>query len=322
MTTAGPRSPAATATIALGATDWSNHANIKASDNSYAVAALNASSSYWLEASDFGFSIPAGATIDGIEIAWEGKCASGTQGMTCAIVPAAGTPESTPSGTVTFTTTEAYKTVGGPTDNPGSFTAADVNAAFRVWIRANFTAGTASISVDHVRVTVYYTAAQVMTPGVASLTVTRYAPTATASAHQVATPAKLSLALTSFAPTARTPRVVTPPKASLGLTGYAPSVYVGTRVTPGVADLTATGLAPTVTATEHKRVTPGAAALALAGKVPSVLLPLVVTPGVADLALTTYAVAALGDIPTSPFPLAASARPPVRISGVARREGS
>jgi hypothetical protein len=61
------RNPSANASIVAG---WSNLANAYASNNSYATAsALTAIGSLH----GFGFTIPTGATIDGIEISVEGQ---------------------------------------------------------------------------------------------------------------------------------------------------------------------------------------------------------------------------------------------------------
>src|SRR5690606_1876727 len=72
MATEGPNSPGSAVNASAAATPWSTPSNAVASDNSSAVAALAALAfSDRLELSQFGFSVPSNATIDGIEVAIE-----------------------------------------------------------------------------------------------------------------------------------------------------------------------------------------------------------------------------------------------------------
>ena len=67
---AGPSSPTSTGNDAsIGTVSWSNTGNAVSSNNSYATVA-NATSNY-LTLTNFGFAIPGGATIDGIEVSIE-----------------------------------------------------------------------------------------------------------------------------------------------------------------------------------------------------------------------------------------------------------
>ena len=54
----------------IGTITWSNPDNAKASDDSRSIAnhVSAASTSHYLKATNFGFSIPAGSTIDGIVV--------------------------------------------------------------------------------------------------------------------------------------------------------------------------------------------------------------------------------------------------------------
>ena len=70
MATAGPNSPAAGAddtSTGSGTTAWTNPGNITAQDSTYATA-NGAQTTHWLKATNFGFSIPAGATINGVTL--------------------------------------------------------------------------------------------------------------------------------------------------------------------------------------------------------------------------------------------------------------
>lgn len=59
----------------VGTITWSNPGNITASDNTYAtnLTGCITSVSHYLKATNFGFSVPAGATITGITVEIERK---------------------------------------------------------------------------------------------------------------------------------------------------------------------------------------------------------------------------------------------------------
>ncbi len=75
--TAGPTSPGTGADdAAIGTRTWSNPGNITSSNNTYATATSSGggnSTTHYLKATNFGFSIPSGATIDGITVGIERK---------------------------------------------------------------------------------------------------------------------------------------------------------------------------------------------------------------------------------------------------------
>lgn len=76
MTTVGPNNPSAAASVEDGGnTDWSGPGDVGASDDQYArcVDLPDGRSSKLLIATDFGFAIPAGATIDGVTVVIERK---------------------------------------------------------------------------------------------------------------------------------------------------------------------------------------------------------------------------------------------------------
>jgi len=155
VTTAGPNS---TGTVAdggeFGGFEWTTPTNATASDNSYAVS--NAALANSLKATNFGFSIPAGATINGMVFEWEGKTGAGTQARNIKAIKDGSTLIAS-NHSVTFTTTEGYQTAGTSTDLFGTtWTVSEINSA-------NFGCGcdaggiTNAISIDHIRATVYYT---------------------------------------------------------------------------------------------------------------------------------------------------------------------
>lgn len=130
---------------AVGTVTWSNPGNAAANDASYATATDNVSTtnSFYLKATNFGFTIPTGATIDGIVVEIDRKCSddssdyctdnivrlqkSSFQGDNKAIGSATHWP-----------TSDAYATYGASNDLWGlSFTPSDINASdFGVGISA------------------------------------------------------------------------------------------------------------------------------------------------------------------------------------------
>ena len=66
----GPLSPATSGTNnSIGTIDWSNTSNVFVSDGNRALSnnLTSGDVSYYITATNFSFSIPAGASIDGIE---------------------------------------------------------------------------------------------------------------------------------------------------------------------------------------------------------------------------------------------------------------
>ncbi len=162
--TAGPNSPGTVADDAtVGDVDgWQNVNNAKVSDNSYSVCMMDGDSHY-LKATNFGFSIPTTATINGILVEVE-RMESGGLGEVVdtyvKIVRSDGSFGTTnKADTVNWWVGESYKPYGGAADLWGeSWTAADINDAdFGVGFAAGF--GMTTINVDHIRITVYYTPA-------------------------------------------------------------------------------------------------------------------------------------------------------------------
>ncbi len=125
-------------------------------------------------ASNFGFTIPAGATIDGVVVEIEQSAASSVgspQSAGIYLTADAATQilssDNKASGAL-WPTTDAYETYGASSDgwNAG-LTASIVNGSgFGVLVQATLTGGkgTNTVRVDHVRVTVYYTAAPPAAP--------------------------------------------------------------------------------------------------------------------------------------------------------------
>lgn len=167
MTTSGPNSAGAGVSYGdLGAV-WSNAGNIVSSNNAYAdVSIPDSSQSGVLIGYTFGFSIPSGATIDGIKAEIEKKAAvrntikDATVYLTKDATNGIGNNK---AGTVYWGTADAYATYGGVADLWGTtWTAEEINDAnFGLVIQAanlDFLAARTAY-VDHMRITVYYTEA-------------------------------------------------------------------------------------------------------------------------------------------------------------------
>jgi hypothetical protein len=163
----GPNNPTLGVNVAGGGVNWANPTNIYASDDARGTAALAASGySDYLRATGFGFTIPAGATINGIVVGIE-RSYTGTgtcEDLSVKIVKG-GTETGTEKASGAWPTPDDfYDSFGiGTTDLWGTaWTVADINAAdFGVSVSATETSGTDTVSarVDHMRITVYYTTA-------------------------------------------------------------------------------------------------------------------------------------------------------------------
>lgn len=172
MASSGPNNPGTGADDAgTGGFAWTNPGNILASDNSYATRLFpgNGATTHYLKATNFGFAIPAGATIDGIVLEIERKCVvnSALNNAKDAIVKLVkgGTVSGNDKADTStrWPTSDTYATYGASNDLWGlSLTDSDVNSStFGAVLSALFTRTgkiNPDISVDHFRITVHYTA--------------------------------------------------------------------------------------------------------------------------------------------------------------------
>ena len=145
------------APTALGATfsEWTNASDALASDNIYATeTTLYGRQDY----STFGFSIPAGNTIIGIEVKIEAKASSAAGTIGAALSSDSGSSTTTPDKvTSTLSTTDVVYTLGGPADLWGrAWDSTHFGTTFRLRIIANVSSNT--ISVDAIQVKVYHQA--------------------------------------------------------------------------------------------------------------------------------------------------------------------
>ena len=170
--TSGPNNPGTGAgqngTGHASCGDWINETNAFSSDNTYSTetGCTRNRSSDQIRFTNFGFAIPAGATIDGITVEVERfNSQVGTTDQDIRLLNATSTLVGTDhslGGNWATADPNTYVIYGGAADNWGAgLTAADINSAnFGVSIQANTSNTNTShvLSIDHVRITVDYTA--------------------------------------------------------------------------------------------------------------------------------------------------------------------
>lgn len=151
-----------------GTNAWTSPGNIVSDNGSVAQSSVETNeTTQYLIASNFGFSVPSGATIDGIEMQYErqkfGTGAASIQESEIKIVKGGVIGTTNKADTATNWTENSFQVVtrGAADDLWGeTWTAADVNASdFGVAIRAK---GTGSITnrtpqIDYVQIRITYT---------------------------------------------------------------------------------------------------------------------------------------------------------------------
>jgi hypothetical protein len=170
MTTAGPNNAGtASSNSAAGTSFWTDPSNVTgASDASFAFFDAEASGdSEYLDVTNFGFSIPAGATIDGILFEVRVREVASADNIFDKLVKPlkAGTAVGTDQkSAVEWGTSFAYRSYGSSSSLLGTtWTYSDINASnFGIRIQAAESVGNnigAEGRVEHVRCTITYTAA-------------------------------------------------------------------------------------------------------------------------------------------------------------------
>lgn len=185
MASQGPRYPGTVATQSVlpeDDNDWTTPGNVSADDGAEATitaATYDANDiSFRLKAQNLGFTIPSGATIDGILVEIEKRDAAigAAVDYRVQLFDAAGALVGTnKADTVTdWPTAATIVSYGGATDTwAASPTAAMVNDVdFGVALAVEATAANTDIFVDFIRITVYYTEGAVTHEGAAVLSAT------------------------------------------------------------------------------------------------------------------------------------------------------
>jgi hypothetical protein len=166
---AGPSSPATltTAAIAGSSANWANAGNAALSDDVYTnhgdITGAIGSYTDYLVATNFGFAVPGGATITGIEVSIERADPNGrTSDYSIRIIKGGVISTTEMSLGSAYPGTDTYMIYGDPFTSWGeTWTDADVNAAdFGVAIAAQRSAlgGSTAGVVDNILITVYYSA--------------------------------------------------------------------------------------------------------------------------------------------------------------------
>lgn len=151
---------------------WSNTANIDASDNTYATCSVNAIGtkiSNTLNITNCSFSIPSGATIYGVEASIEGKASTATRlkDNMIQLIKGGATTGTNIADSATFWTTSDVRRIYGGTNLWGAtLSNSDVNASNFGLAMAFINSGaTATMSLDDVKIRVFYIAASASASG-------------------------------------------------------------------------------------------------------------------------------------------------------------
>ncbi len=146
--------------------NWTTPELAESSNNAYASVSVDGTVSDPLQCVNYGFNIPSGAVIDGIEVRVERKSNStnngGSRDNSLNLVKAGTAVGANRATGTTYTTTDTVEIHGSPTDLWGTtWTPADINNAN---FGAVFTAtkpsaagGAHTVTVDQIQITVYYT---------------------------------------------------------------------------------------------------------------------------------------------------------------------
>lgn len=158
------RSPGSCATSGGAGNAWNNPGNAVSSNNADATVSVDGDTSEALRCTNYGFTIPVGAVIEGIEVNVE-RSSNRTQNggsRDASLLLLGGTLTGSDLATATiYTTTDVTEAHGGVTETWGNtWTVAQINAAgFGAALRVTKpdSAGQPhTVSVDHVEITVHY----------------------------------------------------------------------------------------------------------------------------------------------------------------------
>jgi hypothetical protein len=337
MATQGPLYPGTVTTESIStesANDWLTPGNISADDGSEAqITAATYDSpdiSFRLKAQNLGFTIPAGATIDGITVEIDRRSIIASSGVDFRVqlLDAAGALVGTNKASATvWPTSSTIATYGGAADTwTASPTQAMVNDVdFGVVLSVTANIANADIAVDTIRVTVNYTSSPdaTATPATVGGIVSVPAPTVLGAA----TPTPAVVAAIAAVPT---PTIVIggPPDAPQPIFVFQKSTAVSTlqggdtlqgagtggasaTATPATVAVTVSIPAPTVIATSPDATAtpatvaavatiPGPAVLAAAIAIPSTVAAVAAVPASTILAAakpTPATAAVVGAVP-------------------------
>lgn len=161
MASQGPLGPSSgVEDTSVGNRAWSGYGNITADDSSYCTVAYGGSgTSYYVKASGFGFSIPSGATIDGILVEWKLRDDYDLRESAIRIMKGGAIGATNKSTNAVFPA-ESFVSYGSSSDLWGeTWTYSDINASDfgSVFSAQQGPIGYLFGSINYVRITVYYT---------------------------------------------------------------------------------------------------------------------------------------------------------------------
>ena len=208
---AGTGASASNPNVSGGGVAWVNPGNILTSNNVYATISLNGTTtpeSQYLKATNFGFNIPAGSTINGVSCTFERNTGytNGTQDTEVYLLKSGVISGTNRSAGAYWPTSEELKTFGSPTDLWGTtLSVSDINNTnFGVVLACQYGdvygGSTVIGSVDSVQITVYYTEPPTPTP--------TQTPTPTTTKTLSATPTPTTTKTLSATPTPTTTKTL------------------------------------------------------------------------------------------------------------------
>ncbi|MGQ0546250.1 MAG: DUF6701 domain-containing protein [Betaproteobacteria bacterium] len=158
-------SPASCTRLGGPGANWNNPGRAVSSNNQYASASVDGTVTDPLRCVNYGFAIPATATILGVEVRLERKSNRTTNGgsrdNTFFLVKAGVAVGANRATATTYTTTDTVEVHGGPADLWGTtWTPAEINAAnfgaVYTGTKPSAAGPAHTITVDHMQITVYY----------------------------------------------------------------------------------------------------------------------------------------------------------------------
>jgi hypothetical protein len=168
QTTVGPQNAGTGSNVdGPGTISWSNPGNITAAGSPYATAALTVSAtSEYLEGTNYGFSIPTNATIQGIQVTINRRSSASTAGYSINDVTVSLIKGGTITGNNKATSTDWPTSLGtasygsasdlwGTTWAPADINASDFGVALSVVNQS--TIGSRTATVDYMQISVTYT---------------------------------------------------------------------------------------------------------------------------------------------------------------------
>ena len=210
MASSGPNSPSTVVNDSgYGTYAWSNPSNAASQNDTYASAQANAvGDTQYLKSTNFGFSIPSGATINGIVVEYDvyesGAGAADDQRVRIVKGGTIGTTDRQTDTAYPATDGDTYQSRGGSTDLWGeTWSDTDINASnFGVAIACNG-AGNNNIYIDHVRITVHYTESGGVTvsPSPASAIASKVDPSVSVGGNVSVSPSPSTAVAVSINPT-------------------------------------------------------------------------------------------------------------------------